>query len=79
MGYSSTCQLPDEDEEENLDFEIFLTPPQSLEEAQHRFVEFDERYMHELSKKQSSHLLFVHEHTISNMLNTLHISKIIQI
>jgi hypothetical protein len=78
MGYSSTCQLPNKDEEQNLDFEIFLTPPQNLEEAQHRFVEFDERHAHELSKRQYSRLLFIHEHTISDLLNTLHLWEIIQ-
>jgi hypothetical protein len=38
--------LPDENKEENSNSEIFLTPPQSLEEAQHRFIEFEEKYMH---------------------------------
>jgi hypothetical protein len=61
-----------------LDFEIFLTPPQSLEEAHCRSVEFDEKYIHELSKRWFSCLLFVHEYINSNLLNTLHLWEIVQ-
>jgi hypothetical protein len=34
--------------------------------------------MHEHSKRRSSHLLFGHEHIVSNLLNTLHLWETIQ-
>ncbi len=42
-------------------------PPYIPMKLERRFSNFDEKYMYEFNKRQQTHLLKLHEHTISNL------------
>ncbi len=47
-----------------------LSNPNS--KTQYRSTKFEEKYVHELSKRRLTHLLSIHDHIVANLLNILH-------
>ncbi len=53
-------------------FKNLFNPTLESKKTQYRSTKFEERYMHELSKRQLACLLSIHEHIVADLLNILH-------